>query len=365
MTSSTALSRPRPRFALAAAATALAFAAATHAVLEPLASHVESVHGAYLWKDEEWLQLFTRDRYADRGAGRVLVYGPSETREALLTPRLEQALPGLECLQNAQSMGTIEDGLVLLDYIDREYGPGAVPSVVVLGVSTRFVANIRAQESFLLSSIDKYAPHFRVNRRTSPPRLEPKSAWESQLAWFRFRLRQQRRYQGTLKALLREALAAANSPLADSPWLLRALSPAKYHGLEPVPLAETRAWLADPKGFWSAVHAWDPDEHRERVLRDVRGWRDFCREHGTTLYVVNMPEVSWNRDLYPAGRYERFLAVLREALADTPFLDLRMLVPDEEFYDSCHPTIEGCARVSDAVAAFVARDRAMRSPPPR
>lgn len=348
---------------LAAAASVLAFAAATHAVMEPLASHVESEERAYLWKDEEWLQVFTRDRYVDRGARRVLVYGPSETREALLTPALEAALPGLECLQNAQSMGTIEDGLVLLEYIEREYGRGAVPSVVVLGVSTRFVSNIRSHESYLLSSIDRYAPHLRVDRETTPAGLAEKTALESWLSRLRFALRQQRRYQGTLKVLARDALGAVGSPLADHPRLLQTLSPAKYHGLKPIPAAETKAWLAFEGGFWGDVHRWDPQADRERVLRDIRAFREFCRSRATELYVVNMPELSWNRDLYVAGRYESYLALLREALLDTPFLDLRTLLADDEYFDACHPTKAGCKRVSAAVAEFLAGKRAALVPP--
>jgi hypothetical protein len=109
------------------------------------------------------------------------------------------------------------------------------------------------------------------------------------------------------------------------------------------------------------VHEWDPDADRDRVVRDLRAWREFCDRHGTELYVVNMPEISWNRDLYAPGRYERYLEVVREGLGDTPFLDLRTMLADEEFFDSCHPTYAGCERVTDAVTEFIVRARAGRT----
>ena len=345
---------------MTAVAIAIAAAAGVHAVLEPVASHLESERGAYLWHAEEWLQLFTPARYEGRGRGRLLVYGPSETREALIPSRMEDALPGLGCLQNAQSMGTLEDGLVLLEYIEREFGDDALPSAVVLALSPRFVANIRTERSPLLQAIDRYAPHLKVADVARRPRLEPKRWHETLRSLYAHRKRQQRRYQATFVALAREILEAAGSDLADDPRLASTLSPAKYTGLPPYPEAETRAWLAHPESFWARVHAWDPDADRERILRELAEWRERCRAYGADLYVVNMPEVSWNRDLYPPGRSERYLAIVREALGDTPFLDLRTFLPDEEYFDSCHPIWEGCVKVSDAVGAFVARERATR-----
>jgi hypothetical protein len=345
---------------LAVLAVVLAFAAAVHAVMEPIATWAESDRGMYLWKDEEWLQVFTRERYEGRGAGRLLVYGPSETREAIIPEKMDAALPGLSCLQNAQSVGTIEDGLVLLEFIEREYGRAAVPAAIVLGVTTRFAANIRPVPSPLFTAIDKYAPNVRVDAEAIPPRLVPRTAGTEWLASFRFRLRQQTRYRGALKVLILDLLTKAGSGLANDPTLLQMRSPAKYYGFPRCPEAETRAWLVDPSGFWHDVHAWNPDADRERVLRDLRAWRAFCDRHGTELFVVNMPEISWNRDLYAEGRYERYLSIVREGLGDTPFLDLRLLLANEEFFDSCHPNFAGCERVTDAVTALIALTRASR-----
>ena len=70
--------------------------------------------------------------------------------------------------------------------------------------------------------------------------------------------------------------------------------------------------------------------------------------------MVNLPELSWNRVLYQPGRYEAYLDIVGLALGETPFLDLRTFLPDDDFYDSAHPTWDGGMRVSKRVGAFIA-----------
>jgi len=83
----------------------------------------------------------------------------------------------------------------------------------------------------------------------------------------------------------------------------------------------------------------------------------FTRGHDVRLYVVNLPEIGWNRDGYRPGRYERYEALVRESLEDTPFLDLRTMLGPDEFYDAGHATLPGALRVSRRVVDFV-RDHA-------
>lgn len=322
--------------------------------MERVTRHAEVRLGAYTWWQEEYLQLFTPSNYVDRGRGRLLMYGPSESREAFLPERFDARLPDLRAYQNAQSIGTIEDFVVVLDYIEQAYGSSAVPEAVLLGVTTRLMANIRSEPSPLYAAINKYSPVFRLDESTSPPKLVRKTLSESFKAHVAFRLRQQRRYRSGLRAVVREALIALSPALADSERLRRSLTPSKYHHLAPRPIDRTIAWLNSPTSFWAAVHAWVPSDHRESIRFFLERVRATCSRHGSALYVVNLPELSHNRALYRPGRYEAYLDAVRSALPGVPLLDLREALSDELFYDSCHPTLSGSIEVSDRIAAWIA-----------
>ena len=105
------------------------------------------------------------------------------------------------------------------------------------------------------------------------------------------------------------------------------------------------------------MHNWDPEHDRERVTRELQMYRTFADKYGSELYVVNLPELSWNRELYQPGRYEAYLDIVRDALATTPFLDLRTFLPDDQFFDDAHPTWEGGIRISREVGSFIEAHR--------
>jgi hypothetical protein len=87
--------------------------------------------------------------------------------------------------------------------------------------------------------------------------------------------------------------------------------------------------------------------HFER-LRAIAD-RNDCR-----ILVVNMPEGGWARRLfYKPGIYEAYMDVLREAVGDLPFVDLREELPDEGFFDWMHPTRDAALRLSRRVAAEI------------
>ncbi len=152
---------------------------AVHAALEGAARFSERYLGAYLWKEQDYLRLFSPANHAGRGRHRLLIYGPSEAREGLLPEEIAREARGLTPYQNSQSIGTLEDGLVVLRYIEGAYGPSAVPDAILLGVTTRFVGNLRTQSSPLWEGINKYSPHYRVVEDASPPSLVRRSFAES------------------------------------------------------------------------------------------------------------------------------------------------------------------------------------------
>jgi hypothetical protein len=326
---------------------------AVHAALEGAARFSERYLGAYLWKEQDYLRLFSPANHAGRGRHRLLIYGPSEAREGLLPEEIAREAKGLKPYQNSQSIGTLEDGLIVLRYIEGAYGPDAVPDAMLLGVTTRFAGNLRTQSSPLVEGINKYSPHFRVVEDAHPPSLVRRSFVESiepRLALLG--LMPDRYRRGLFAIASRTATKIVPSLSAERrSWV--PIAPSKYLIGKYASEAATKKWLVTPGNFWELVHDWNPAADRERVTRELQMYRDFAAKNGTELYVVNLPELSWNRELYKPGRYEAYLEVVRSAIGDTPFLDLRTFLPDELFFDDAHPTWDGAIKVSREVGAFI------------
>jgi hypothetical protein len=259
--------------------------------------------------------------------------------------------------QNSQSSGTLEDGLVALHYLEGAYGRSAIPDAILLGVTTRFVADLRMTPSPLWTGINRYSPHFRVLFGSHPPDLARRSFLESLRPRARLLRLAPDRYRRGLIAIAVHTAAPFLPWLASERWSWEAYNPAKYVTGNAPPGPEVREWLATPGNQWALVHGWDPELDRERVTRELKMYREFADRYGSELYVVNLPELSWNRDLYLPGRYEAYLRIVKEALGDTPLLDLRTLLPDDMFYDDCHPTWEGGIRIAREVTPFIESHR--------
>ena len=364
MTSSTRPSSRRAR--LAVLATVAVVLIATHAVLEGVARFAEQRLGAFLWRQQDYFRLFNPENYVARGPGRLLIYGPSEAREGLFPEAIAPGMPGLVPFQHAQSIGTLEDGLVVLSYIERAYGRSAVPDAILLGITTRFIGDLRTRPSPLQEGIDRYSPHFTVREGTHPPELVPRSAFGALHARLSLLRLQPDRYRRGLYAIARSA-AIAVEPSLEGRLDRGPVSVAKYLEGKLASENETRQWLVTPGNHWELVHAWDPARHRERVAREIGLLLDYTKRHQVELYVVNLPELSWNRELYKPGRYEAYLDIVRTALGDTPFLDLRTFLADEDFFDDAHPVWRAGFRVSERVAAFINehRTRALTRRSPR
>ena len=353
MTSSTRDSRNGTRHRLAVLACVGLMFAGVHAALEGAARFSERYLGAYLWKEEDYLRLFSPANHLGRGSNRLLMYGPSEAREGFLAEEIARATPGLEPYQNSQSIGTLEDGLVVLRYIEGAYGRSAVPDVILLGVTTRFIGNLRTRPSPLWDGINKYSPHFKLADDTHPPTLVPRTFVESlkpRLALLRL---QPDRYRRGLFAIASRTATRLVPSLSAERRSWEPIAASKYFVGKYASESAIRKWLVTPGNYWDLVHSWEPDRDRARVTRELQMYRDFSAKYGLELYVVNLPELSWNRDLYKPGRYEAYLGIVKDALGPTPFLDLRTFLPDKLFFDDAHPTWEGAIRVSREVGSFI------------
>jgi hypothetical protein len=333
------------------------FLVATHLVLEGTARFAEGHLGAYLWKEQDYLRLLSPANHVNRGAGRLFIYGPSEAREGLLPEEIGRVVRDLRPYQNAQSIGTLEDGLVVLDYIEAAYGPTAIPDAILLGITTRFIGDIRSQPSPLFKGINRYSQHFKVDEGSHPPRLVQRSAIESWIARLSLLRLQPDRYRRGVFAVASRLAVGAVPALGAYQKSWEPIMPAKYLEGKLSRESEIKKWLASPKSFWAAVHDWEPERDRARVMREVGLLLNYTRRHGIKLYVVNMPELSWNRDLYKPGRYEAYLDMVHSAFGNTPFLDLRTFLSDDEFFDDAHPVWHAGIRLSRRVGDFIAEHR--------
>jgi hypothetical protein len=357
MTSSTRDSRSGTRDRLALLTCVGLMFAGVHVALEGAARFSERYLGAYLWMESDYLRLFSPANHVGRGPHRLLMYGPSEAREGLLGPEISRAAPGLVPYQNSQSLGTLEDGVVVLRYIEGAYGRSAIPDAILLGITTRFVGNLRTRPSPLWEGINNYSPHFKLAEDTRPPTLVRRTFVESlRSRGALLRLEPERYRRGVFAIASRTATRLVPSlsayrlswePFAPSKYLI-----GKYASEKAI-----RRWLVTPGNNWELVHSWDPERDRDRVTRELQWYRNFAANYGVELYVVNLPELSWNRELYKPGRYESYLDIVQHALGPTPFLDLRTFLPDELFFDDAHPTWAGAILVSNEVGKFIERHR--------
>lgn len=328
-------------------------AAATYVALDQAARFAEVRLGAFLWRKDDTLRLFAAHNYVNR-RGRLLIYGPSEAREALFPEEMRPSLTGLEPYQHSQSIGTLDDGLLILEYLERAYGPSAMPEALLLGITPRFIANIRSEQSPLHAAINRFSPHFTVEEE-DPPRLVPRTTISALRARAALLSVQPDRFRRGLFAIAAKTATAAMPSLASSRRVWGPVSQAKYINFRIASDDELRTWLAS--GIMAAVHDWDPEAHRDEIERQLGQLLAYSERFKIRLYVVNLPEMSWNRELYDAQRYASYMRIVRTSLRDTPFLDLRTFIPDEEFYDSSHTMWTGGQRVSRRVAAFIETER--------
>lgn len=358
-----------------------------------LAEWAESRADTYPYRSEDWLRYLLPTMFENRSKNLLLLAGESAVREGLIYERFDRELANLRTLQGALSLGTLEDVLLSLDYMQKVYGDEALPEVLVLGITPRFVANIPGDRP-LTMAIDRYSPFYRVEQTPNGSRLAPKTSWESVVSRARFFLKQQARYRAALIALLhyvlredvpyeefhedfpkmRAVLGALSFRSADimaalafvrevgvksalGRWFRVYTSPYKYHYLQPMRPEAIDGWLRDPRSFWVRVHSWDPEHNAGLVHLLFTRLLDFTKLHRIQLYVVNLPENELSRVLYLPEHYARYREVVVEALDNTPFLDLREMLTTEDFYDVVHPNLASALRVTDRVVKFISNHR--------
>lgn len=337
------------------------------------------------FKEEDWLRYLLPSLFHAGEGPTMMVTGPSLAREAFVLDDLERAFSGWSVSQGAVSLGTFEDVLTSLDYIERVYGPAVLPNTLVLGISYRFVSELPSDRPFSLG-LNEYSPHFRVQEAGDGSlSLERKSPGEGLAArWAFLRGKQGERYRALTLAVVGHWMTDGldrflqrrrlSSLLRDGPlgrllgvdWVFQRgpnlivqdrLSPYKYRIMQPWSHESIRDHLTSTSSYWPEVLAWDPRTSRGRVLERFRELRRFSESHGIELFVVNLPQNSVFREAYVPEYYSAYREIVREGVRGLPFLDLFEAYPDEYSYDGQHVTGAGAAAVTSEVIRLIAGSR--------
>jgi hypothetical protein len=354
--------------------------------LQAVSRRAEASGEVYPYRNEDWLRYLVPSLWpASASRPLILLTGPSTVRENLLVEDFAGAFPSHRVFQGALSLGTLNDVLASLKYVRAAYGAGALPSILVLGISPRFLAEIPDDRPFA-EGLDRYSPRYRIDASAdSAAVLVEKAPAERVVDRARFFARKQTpRYYSAAAWLMAQAVGPElSAAIADSPagrsklarlvFTTRAMelglyrygmelaSPYKYRGSDPMPVDILTAWLDDSASWWVRVHGWDPARHSPAVRRRLADLRSLVGSHGIELYVVDMPERSVSSVRYAAGVLDGYRALVDSALAGVPVLHLRDSMSDSEFFDAEHIMVPGARRLSARVIDFIRETRAAQN----
>ncbi|HSA56544.1 MAG TPA: hypothetical protein VLE53_12625 [Gemmatimonadaceae bacterium] len=379
----------RLRFSARALATVAAVYVGVVGGLELMARHLETSGQVYPYKWEDWFRYLTPTLWRSDGRPGLMLTGPSTARENFLVEDFSTAFPGNHVIPGAMSLGTFRDITAGLEYVEAEHGRAALPTVLVLGISPRFIAEIPAERPFPLA-LERYGRrHGSLLDSSAAFGLARKSALGGTIDHLRFRLsRQSPRYRAVLAWLITRLIPAdANAWLAGTraAVVLSQSGVGQLLGVQPIVRAGPRefargyispyryqpvhtSWrraaleaaLDDTLSWWSEVFRWDPDRDAAAVRARALALRRFTAERGVDLFVVNLPEHSALRRRTDPGFAARYDALIHAAFDSLPLLDLRCLLPDADFFDAEHASWKGAKEVSAHVVGFMQAIRAAR-----
>lgn len=328
----------------------------TCVAFESLARSVETRLDAHLWRYEEWMQLLSAPRYQAPAPARILVIGPSESREAFWPEPFRKALGNVRLVNDSLSLSTFEDAITQLEYVERVYGHGTLGNLIIVAVTPRFLQGYAPGERPLPIALNRYSPYFSLDERVEPQALVPKGSFESLIARIRFAGHSGARYTKALRALLLEARTRLAGGDLDAALRSHSMVASRFFDERPKQKDQYYSLAKAGTGYNPPLRSMNLETNRPQVLRDFNRLREIARRNGADVLVVNLPEGGWARKFfYDRGVHEGYMAVLRDAVGDLPFMDLREALPDEGFVDWVHPTMAAGLELSHRVAAEICR----------
>jgi hypothetical protein len=323
---------------------------------ERAARWVETRLDAHLWRYEEWMQLLSPARYPVEGRSRILVVGPSESREAFWPEPFRRTLPDVRLVNDSLSLSTLEDAVTQLEYIERVYGRGALGDVLIVGVTPRFLQGYAPGDRPLPIVLNRYSPYYALDESVEPQILVRKSRLASLLARIRLAGHSGARYTKAVRAMLLAARTRARGGDLESAFRAHYLVASRFFDEGPRDKRQYYEQARAGGGYNPPLRKMDLRQRRAAVVRDFDRVRAIARRNAARVVIVNLPEGGWaRRFFYDRGIHEAYVAVLREAVGDLPLVDLWEALPDKGFVDWVHPTMDGGLLLSRAVAAEIQR----------
>ena len=353
--------------------------------LQVFAAWTERSLHAFPFKQEDWLRYLLPSRFDARNHGRIMLTGPSTVRENLRYERFKAAFPGYDIYQGGISLGTLEDVTASLEYIEKVYGASALPTILVLGISPRFIANIPDRRPFALG-LNHYSPYYSAKQEPYRIALQPKPVLEGVLARGRFLIsKEPERFRISFLAVANHwlrnnefALSGESTMALGINWLFKTqlvarllgvmgywkargfsfteilrwmISPYKYSLNPPhqIPVITRDEYKPDPNSWWSRVWDWDPRKDEAKTRARLKYFVDFVKRYGIRTVVINLPERDASRVLFYEHNYQAYLDMVRDELDGMEFINLREFSDTVEFYDLEHTTPDGSARLSDEI----------------
>jgi hypothetical protein len=324
------------------------------AASEWVADEVEDHLDANLWRYEEWMQLTSGGRYPADAHDRILVIGPSEAREAFWPEPFREVLGGVRLVNDSLSLSTFEDAITQLEYVEKVYGSDTLGSLMIVGVTPRFLQNYAPGERPLPIVINRYSPYYSLDESVEPQRLVEKNWLESLIARVHLAGHSGSRYMKAAWATVLAAEARLSGEDLEDVLRAHALVGARFYMEPPRNKANYYEIARQGGGFNQVLRTMNPLDQRSAILRDFDRLRAIASRNGTKILIVNLPEGGWSRNhFYSPGIHEAYMRVLREGVGDLPFLDLRDDLDDDGFVDWVHPTRAASLRISREVATAI------------
>jgi hypothetical protein len=324
-------------------------------VSEGLSRWVENRLDAHLWRYEEWMQLLSPARYPTGVRGRILVIGPSESREAFWPEPFQGALEGARLVNDSLSLSTFEDAVTELEYIEKVYGHGALGDLLLVAVTPRFLQGyIPPGERPLPIVLNRYSPYYALDESVEPQALVEKGTVASLLARIHLAGHSGVRYWKAMLAVTYATQARLRAEDLDEALRAHYLVGSRFFDQGPRDKAEYYRLAKSGSGLNPPLRSMDPRTRRDAIVRDFARLRAIAARNQARIFVVNLPEGGWAREFfYDPGIHDAYMAVLREGVGDLPFLDLREALPDDGFVDWVHPTMNASLDLSRTVAAEI------------
>lgn len=357
------------------------------AALTALSTWAERDLHSFPFKEEDWLRYLLPPRVYPQPRPRILLGGPSTVRENVRYERFETAFPQFTIDQGGISLGTIGDVTASLEYVKNVYGVGALPDVMILGISPRFIADIPDVRPFS-PGIDRYSPYFSTHEESSGIALIPKTPFASLVARARFLAsKEPERFRTAFLALAYHWIsdrmnAGKGSPSGAANQVARSSGIDRFLQSPPVArllrgfglgsvvdhtVQDLLAWRISPykyslnppykygpsadlrKGWWKDVYTWNPAQEEKDTMRRLKRFVDFADACGIEVWVVNFPERDVSRAQFDQANYDSYVRLIKKAFGDRRYLDLREFLTTDEFYDREHSVVSGSVRLTDAL----------------